>query len=264
MNWYYSDGTEKQGPFSDEAFEKVLPTLPETTLIWTEGMNHWAPLSSFPSKSHAQKSVFYTDEKAGESLPEGHHVCAVSGKIYPETQMIRFGSLWVSQEYKEVYLAKIRAGSAVPGTFEYAGFLIRLGAYIIDTIIIYILLAIALVIGRVIGLPDVNQTIPEDMNVTFFIIQGGIMLITMAITGIYFVLFTGRYGATPGKMVCGLKIVRANGNPMGYTLALLRYLATILSGLILYIGYLMILFDKQKRALHDFLCDTRVIHISKS
>jgi uncharacterized RDD family membrane protein YckC len=38
-----------------------------------------------------------------------------------------------------------------------------------------------------------------------------------------------------------------------------RHFAEMLSGILLGIGYLMIAFDDEKRALHDRICDTRVI-----
>jgi uncharacterized RDD family membrane protein YckC len=38
-----------------------------------------------------------------------------------------------------------------------------------------------------------------------------------------------------------------------------RYFAQGLSAMLLYIGYIMAGFDSEKRALHDYLCDTRVI-----
>jgi uncharacterized RDD family membrane protein YckC len=42
-----------------------------------------------------------------------------------------------------------------------------------------------------------------------------------------------------------------------------RYFAKIVSGIILMIGYIMAGFDSEKRALHDMMCDTRVIKVSK-
>jgi len=42
--------------------------------------------------------------------------------------------------------------------------------------------------------------------------------------------------------------------------AFLRYLASILSALTLGIGYLMVLWDSEKRTLHDLICGTRVIY----
>ena len=69
----------------------------------------------------------------------------------------------------------------------------------------------------------------------------------------------GRFGATPGKMACGLKVVMADGGKVTYLRALGRAFSEILSGIILYIGYIMAGFDDEKRALHDRICDTRVI-----
>jgi uncharacterized RDD family membrane protein YckC len=60
-------------------------------------------------------------------------------------------------------------------------------------------------------------------------------------------------------MVCGLKVVRSGGEKVSYGRAFGRYWATFVSGMILAIGYIMAAFDSQKRALHDRICDTRVI-----
>jgi uncharacterized RDD family membrane protein YckC len=38
-----------------------------------------------------------------------------------------------------------------------------------------------------------------------------------------------------------------------------RYFAKMISSMILMIGYIIAGFDSQKRALHDIICDTRVI-----
>jgi uncharacterized RDD family membrane protein YckC len=40
-----------------------------------------------------------------------------------------------------------------------------------------------------------------------------------------------------------------------------RYLAFLINGFTLFIGFIMAGFDDQKRALHDRICDTRVIHV---
>ena len=44
------------------------------------------------------------------------------------------------------------------------------------------------------------------------------------------------------------------------SLAVKRYFAQWVSALILMIGYFMAAIDEQKRALHDRICDTRVVH----
>jgi uncharacterized RDD family membrane protein YckC len=60
-------------------------------------------------------------------------------------------------------------------------------------------------------------------------------------------------------MALNLKVVRPDGSPLSLGRAFARYFAKVLSGLILGIGFIMAGFDSQKRALHDRLCDTRVI-----
>ena len=54
--------------------------------------------------------------------------------------------------------------------------------------------------------------------------------------------------------------VRAGGGPVPGSLAVKRYFAQWVSALILMIGYFMAAIDEQKRALHDRICDTRVVH----
>ena len=60
-------------------------------------------------------------------------------------------------------------------------------------------------------------------------------------------------------MALGLKVVRPDGSRVGYGRAVARYFAAMLGGMILGIGYLLVAFDSEKRALHDMICDTRVI-----
>src|SRR5262249_7630217 len=93
----------------------------------------------------------------------------------------------------------------------------------------------------------------------FILVQGILMLISLVIGIVYEVGFLGRFGATPGKMACKIKVVTATGAPISYGRAFGRNFAKILSGLIFLIGYIMAAFDSEKRALHDRICDTRVI-----
>ncbi|HDH05175.1 MAG TPA: RDD family protein, partial [Nitrospirae bacterium] len=75
----------------------------------------------------------------------------------------------------------------------------------------------------------------------------------------YTTFFLGKFAATPGKMACGLKVLRADGESVSYWRAAGRHLAEFVSSLTLMIGYLMAAFDSEKRALHDRMCNTRVI-----
>ena len=61
-------------------------------------------------------------------------------------------------------------------------------------------------------------------------------------------------------MVFKLTVVDASGSKIGYGRAFGRSCAEILSQLICAIGYIIAAFDDQKRALHDHMCNTRVIY----
>jgi len=79
---------------------------------------------------------------------------------------------------------------------------------------------------------------------------------------LYYVGFTGYCGQTPGKMALRIKVIRSDGNDIGYGTAFLREtVAKFLSALILGIGYLMVAFDEQKQGLHDRLVKTYVIKL---
>jgi uncharacterized RDD family membrane protein YckC len=53
--------------------------------------------------------------------------------------------------------------------------------------------------------------------------------------------------------------VTATGGKVSYPRALGRFFAKILSSLICLIGFIIAGFDSEKRALHDRICDTRVV-----
>ena len=78
---------------------------------------------------------------------------------------------------------------------------------------------------------------------------------------LYFTAFVGARGATPGKQLLGLRVVREDGSPVGYGRAFLRRAAQLISALTLGSGYLMVAFHPEKRALHDLLAGTRVVRI---
>jgi uncharacterized RDD family membrane protein YckC len=86
-----------------------------------------------------------------------------------------------------------------------------------------------------------------------------ISMVQLVFGAAYVTFFLGKYGATPGKMALGLKVVRSDGSELTYARAFGRYLAEYLSAFTLMIGYIIAAFDREKRALHDHICDTRVI-----
>ncbi|WP_135257796.1 RDD family protein [Thermus caldilimi] len=76
----------------------------------------------------------------------------------------------------------------------------------------------------------------------------------------YYVIFTALYGATPGKMALGLKVVRTDGQPVDWLTAFMReVVGKTLSTLPLLLGYLWAFFHPKRQAWHDLIADTLVV-----
>jgi uncharacterized RDD family membrane protein YckC len=84
----------------------------------------------------------------------------------------------------------------------------------------------------------------------------------LLLDGGYLVVFTAAGGQTIGKMVCRLKVVDANGDPVSPSTATVRAVAFLVSVLPLGIGFILQFADRQRRALHDRLAETRVVKVS--
>lgn len=130
---------------------------------------------------------------------------------------------------------------------EYAGFWIRVGATLIDTIILMIVLFIPL--SFFISAESYANSEPfRDLLLNF--------IIPMAIT----VWFWCKYLATPGKMALRLKVVDAvTGEKMTTGQAIGRYFAYIPAMLPFCLGLIWVGVDKKKLGWHDKLAGTVVI-----
>ena len=75
----------------------------------------------------------------------------------------------------------------------------------------------------------------------------------------YFVWMNGMYGATIGKMIMKIKIVKINGKKLSYSDAMVREISSYLSVLVLFLGYFNVLWDRKKQAWHDKIAKTVVV-----
>ena len=152
-------------------------------------------------------------------------------------------------------LATSAAAPAAPANaLPYAGFWIRMAASALDSLILMPLLTL-LYLGFFVAFPDFLSTLAAGGRERLLFET---VLLTIAAS--YETLFVGRYGATPGKMICDLRVVHSDGAKVSYGRALARYFCKGLSGAFFFAGYFLIFLNPQKCALHDFVCDTRVIH----
>ena len=84
------------------------------------------------------------------------------------------------------------------------------------------------------------------------------------VTGYIFIgYFCTKKGGPPGKLVMGLRILdHKSGKHISWWQVFLReYIAKVISALLFCIGYLMIIFRKDKRGLHDLIASTDVIRV---
>lgn len=81
---------------------------------------------------------------------------------------------------------------------------------------------------------------------------------------VYATLWWHYFAATPGKMICRLKIVDAKtGGPMGDWQSILRVMCYFVSAIPLGLGFFWIAIDKKRRGWHDLLAGTMVIRVQK-
>jgi uncharacterized RDD family membrane protein YckC len=137
---------------------------------------------------------------------------------------------------------------------QFAGFWIRLLAYIIDYVIIFISMCILAFILGVIFSEEVNQISSEDLETLGTIL--GIILFYL-----YFWVATSVYQTTIGKRILKLKVISSNDTKISWGKAFLReIIGKILSSFVFGIGFLIIGFSKEKQGLHDIIAKTYVIY----
>jgi uncharacterized RDD family membrane protein YckC/DNA-directed RNA polymerase subunit RPC12/RpoP len=258
MSWYYAGGGKQIGPVTDADIDFLVRegVIQPATLVWREGMGEWQPWSSVASTRATPSQI-----PVEPSAAPGQVTCIECRRPVPAEETVRIGDAVVCPACKPRYVQKLREGAATLMAAEgmrYAGFWIRAAAFIFDYVIITI---ITLPLGIWFQLRMNRALQGGQLNWEEFLPQlvlSSAWSTFVAVT--YGWLFVGRYAATPGKMILKLKVVTADGGRVSYLRSLGRQGAHIVSQIPCLIGYLLPLFDDQKRALHDHICNTRVIH----
>jgi uncharacterized RDD family membrane protein YckC len=157
--------------------------------------------------------------------------------------------------------------AAAPPGITFCGFWIRVGAYLIDGIIIGIPVAIVLSIVFATMLSGAVSSGSEDEiaraaagSIGVFLL---VYLLIFVAAWLYEAMMTSSAsGGTIGKRALGMRVVRgSDGSRLSFGRATGRFFAKIfITGLIPFgIGYMMAGFTERKRALHDMIADTVVI-----
>lgn len=132
------------------------------------------------------------------------------------------------------------------GFIGYASFGRRLLALLIDSLVLF---GIGGVVGLVLGpilVESGAEGVPEDRLAAD--------ILGLLIGWLYYGLMeSSARQATVGKMAMGIKVTDLKGDRISFARATGRHFGKILSGLILLIGYLMMLWSPQKQTLHDLI-----------
>ena len=144
--------------------------------------------------------------------------------------------------------------------YKYAGFWLRFLAYMVDFIILFFF---GLFIESLFG---INNALMNAKSLSELKAVEASANYTMSIWAsivfglVYYIVFwVDNDGATPGKKLLGIKIIKSNGEKIRFSNAIIRYIGTFISAFTILIGYLWIIWDKKKQALHDKIAGTLVI-----
>lgn len=147
---------------------------------------------------------------------------------------------------------------------------LRLAAYFLDAIFISIPTMILFVIffgTTYMAMFSDPQQFEDNPEAIIPFIMGLFAFIGIILVGqvIYFAYFeSSAKQATLGKQIVGIYVTDMNGERITFANALGRFFAKILSGMIMYVGYIMILFTEKNQGLHDMIASTLVMQRDKS
>ena len=259
QNWYYADAErQRQGPLSAEELAQRFHQgqLRLDTLVWRDGMAEWQPLRDFSGElalHQAPAETFYTPVDPMVAAQPGNEPALAESAARTDSPYAPPSATLTSDE------AFYGGGEVV-----YAGFWKRVAAYLIDAFVIGMATQIVqlVVMGLFFGISASSMSNPETMfaSGTGILFLAALYLVPLAMNAAYYAAFhASSKQATLGKMAVGIKVVRTDGTRISLARGVGRFFATILSSLIMGIGFLMAAFTERKQGLHDMVCDTLVV-----
>jgi len=232
MPWYYANNNQRLGPVNDAEFVRLAreKIIREDTLVWKYGMPDWKP---------------YAEVEATLPPPEVRPAASVE----PSDEDIR-----------PAYSAE-NVTAIIGERLNYAGFWVRVMAKLIDLIILNVLV---MIVAKLIGAWHEPPPIENFDQLFQFLDQLKVLGRIAFVIGLFYQwFFLKRLAATPGKLLLGIKVVRADGSPLSHGRIVGRYFAEILNQFTLFLGYFVVAFDDEKRSIQDHVCDTRVVYKRK-
>ena len=215
--------------------------------------------------------------------------CEITGKWVPQDEIITIEGRQVCAEGKAELLDRLKSGERLPGELERPSVLRRLGAMIVDGIVMGVVnYSIGFLILGSALFGAAQATTAAGITVGFGVWQLGSIVILTA----YYTLMHGKYGQTLGKMAVKIKVLNGNGSPISMNTAFLRFIyyngpamigmiiisisaiigsdvlvmvsgvINSVAGIYILVSAIMAIVDReQQRAIHDRLAKTRVVGV---
>ena len=253
-DWYYADAQrQRQGPLAADELTRRFHQgrLRLDNLVWREGLAQWQPLRDF------------TVELALHQAPAETHYVPVEAA--PTVAVVDPVTLAASPYAAPAAVLRSDEAFHAGGEVVQAGFWKRTAAYFVDAFVVSIAAQIVQTV-LVVGFMGMNMASFTANPESLFSSAGGILLLLsiyllpMLMFAIYYAAFhASAKQATLGKLAVGIKVVRGDGRRISLARSVARFFASLLSGMLLLIGYFMAAFTERKQALHDLICDTLVV-----
>jgi uncharacterized RDD family membrane protein YckC len=155
------------------------------------------------------------------------------------------------------------------GRHVLSGWWARVGAQVIDGLIIGI--GGAILVVAIMAPFSIGFFAGDEFGFVALIVGLLIAVLCVSVVALLYApaMMSRTNGKTVGRMALGIRVVRANGQPIDFAFAMVRevlvktllvgVVASLTGGLASLLDVLWPLWDEENRALHDFVVDTRVI-----
>ncbi len=142
---------------------------------------------------------------------------------------------------------------------QYAGFVTRLVAYLIDGAIVTGLVTLVSIIASYVGgFLGINRLLGTGQSAALIVLILALS-VSILITASYNILFWMFAGQTPGKRLMGVRVVMTDGTRVRFWRAVARWLGYVVSS-ILFLGFLWIFVDNRRQGFHDKIAGTIVVY----
>ena len=115
---------------------------------------------------------------------------------------------------------------------------------------------------------DLGDIIPADLfsmdtfQAKVFLLYVVLYLFAgLILSSVYFTYFHSATGQSIGKGLLKIKAIQTSGEPLNFKIAFIRWGGYFISGLAMYLGFLWVLFDKNKQGWHDKIAGTYVVKV---